>query len=289
MPPMPQAQRMYAGLFLPKRTMNRNMHRWLEELKATKVKKAMPILSFPCVQLMEITVKDLISNSDNQAKGLKLIADRVNSAAAVSLMDLSLEAECFGAEIRVSDDEVPTVVGNIVTDTESANALTIPPIGAGRTSIYLEAAGKAVKLINDRPVFAGVIGPFSLAGRLVDVSEAMIFCYEEPEMMHTVLSKVTEFLVGYVKEYKKTGVNGIIIAEPVTGVLNISAIKRISAAMPISQGLLKSPRKNMYGFYATMTSMIFPAGMKWKKALKKARTRWLYPITWSLRKISPAC
>ena len=196
------------------------MRKWLNELRAAKTKKALPILSFPCIQLMGISVKDLISSSDNQANGMKLISEKVDSAASVSLMDLSLEAECFGSEIRVSDDEVPTVIGSIVSDNASAEALKVPPIGAGRTSIYLEAARKAVQMINDRPVFGGVIGPFSLAARLVGVSEAMLFCYDESEMMHTVLSKTCEFLIAYINEYKKTGVNGVVMAEPVTGLLS---------------------------------------------------------------------
>ena len=204
------------------------MRQWLEEQKAVRIKKALPVLSFPCIQLMGITVKDLISSSDNQARGMKLIADKCDCAASVSLMDLSLEAECFGAEIKVSEGEVPTVVGNILTDMESALALKVPPIGAGRTSIYLEAAEKAVQMITDRPVFGGIIGPFSLAGRLTGVSEAMIFCYEESEMMHLILSKVTEFLIAYVNEYKKTGVNGIVMAEPVTGMLSPDLAREFS-------------------------------------------------------------
>ena len=200
--------------------MKRNMRQWIDEMIAAKIKKSMPILSFPSIQLMGITVKDLISSSDNQARGMKLIADRTDSAAAVSLMDLSLEAECFGSEIRFSDDEVPTVVGHIVSDMESAEALKVPPIGAGRTSVYIEAARKAAEMISDRPVFAGVIGPFSLAGRLTGVSEAMVFCYEDPDLIHTVLSKATDFLISYITEYKKTGANGIIMAEPVTGMLS---------------------------------------------------------------------
>ena len=53
-----------------------------------------------CVQLMGTTVEQLIHSSALQAQGMKLVADRVPSAAAVSLMDLSLEAEAFGCVIR---------------------------------------------------------------------------------------------------------------------------------------------------------------------------------------------
>ena len=88
--------------------MKRDMKRWLEEWQAAPVKKAFPVLSFPAIQLMGINVKDLISDAGAQAKGMKLVAERTDSVASVSLMDLSVEAECFGAKIRVSEDEVPT-------------------------------------------------------------------------------------------------------------------------------------------------------------------------------------
>mgnify|MGYP000301455519 CR=1 FL=1 len=44
--------------------MKRDMKRWLEELRGAPVKKAMPVLSFPAIQLMGISVRELISSSD---------------------------------------------------------------------------------------------------------------------------------------------------------------------------------------------------------------------------------
>ena len=111
--------------------MKKDMRKWLQEMLDAPQKTAMPILSFPAIQLLGISVKDLISDSDIQAKGMKAVADRVPSAASVSLMDLSVEAECFGSSIVFSDDEVPTVTGSIVSSLEEAEALKIPEIGSG--------------------------------------------------------------------------------------------------------------------------------------------------------------
>ena len=197
-----------------------NMQAWLKEQMAADKRRAMPILSFPSIQLMGITVKDLIADSDVQARGMYEIARRCPTAAAVSMMDLSVEAECFGAQIRVSDDEVPTVVGSVVETPEDAEALQVPAFGTGRTGLYVEAITKALKLITDRPIFAGVIGPFSLAGRLMDMTQVMINCYEEPEMVHTTLEKATAFLLSYVKAYKAIGAHGVVIAEPAAGLLS---------------------------------------------------------------------
>lgn len=206
-----------------------NMKQWVADVLASEKKKALPVLSFPSIQKMGITVAELINDSDKQAEGMKIIADSFPTAASVSLMDLSLEAEAFGSEIRVSDDEVPTVIGSIVSTEEEAEALKVPEIGAGRTQIYIDAIEKACKLITDRPVLAGVIGPFSLAGRLLDVSEALIYCYDEPDMVHMVLEKATEFLINYCKEYKKVGANGIVMAEPLAGLLSPALADEFSA------------------------------------------------------------
>lgn len=210
--------------------MKRDMKQWIRDLVAAPAKKAMPVLSFPGVQLMGITVKDLIQSSDCQAQAMKLVADRTPAAASVSLMDLSVEAECFGATIHVSDDEVPTVTGAVVDSEEAAQALQVPEVGACRTGIYIEAIKKAAEMITDRPVFAGVIGPYSLAGRLMDVTEIMYTCYDEPETVHTVLEKVTEFLIKYCLAYKEAGANGVVMAEPLAGLLSPALADEFSCA-----------------------------------------------------------
>ena len=119
-----------------------------------------------------------------------------------------------------SEDEVPTVVGKVVSNYDEAIKLRVPKVGEKRTGIYIDAIKKASSLITDRPIFAGVIGSFSLAGRIVDVTEAMINCYEEPEMMKIVLEKCTQFLIEYIRAYKEAGANGVVIAEPLTGLLS---------------------------------------------------------------------
>jgi len=207
-----------------------NMTNWFSEMIASPTKKAIPVLSFPAIQLLDISVVDLISDSKKQAVGMKLISEKVNSAAALSMMDLSVEAESFGSKIKFCNDEVPTVIGKIISTFEEAEALKIPDVGSGRTGVYIEAIRLAAQSINDKPVFGGVIGPFSLAGRLMDVSEAMIYCYEDPDMVHIVLEKVTDFLIEYSKAYKAAGANGIVMAEPLAGLLSPGLVEEFSSS-----------------------------------------------------------
>jgi len=200
--------------------MKRNMKAWVGSLQKSGPKKALPILSFPSIALLGVQVSELIADSDLQADGMKLVAQRTDAAAAVSLMDLSVEAECFGAAVRFSGSEVPTVTGRLIDSMEDAESLQIPAVGSARSGVYIDAIRKAVGLISDRPVFAGMIGPFSLAARLFDVTDIMMDCYDDPDMVHTVLNKVTTFLIEYASAYKDAGANGIVLAEPVSGLLS---------------------------------------------------------------------
>jgi len=210
--------------------MKRNMSQWIEELKASPAKKPLPVLSFPGIQLLGTTVRELVSNGELQARCMKAVADRYDTAASVSNMDLSVEAEAFGARVIFSDEDVPTVIGRLVDTEEDADKLEVPRVGKARTGEYIKAIQHASELITDRPVLAGVIGPYSLAGRLMEMTEIMIKCLTEPEVAHKVLKKVTGFIISYIEAFKKAGANGIVMAEPAAGLLSPSLCSEFSSA-----------------------------------------------------------
>lgn len=200
--------------------MKRDMRKWIYELSTSNERHSMPIMTYPGLKLINKTVVDVIKDGKAQFECIESLAKRYQSVAAVTIMDLSLEAEAFGSPIRYSHEDVPTVISKIIDGEESAKALKIPNVGDGRTSAYLKAAELAAKNIKDRPTFGGEIGPFSLAGRLFDMTEIMITLFDEPETVHLVLEKITTFLVEFARAFKNAGANGIIIAEPAAGLLS---------------------------------------------------------------------
>jgi len=204
-----------------------NMYTWVERT-IYGPKRPLPILSFPSVQLLYVTVKELVSSSSYQAIGMRLLADRYKMPAALAFMDLSVEAEAFGAHAVYGVDEVPTIIGRLVSTEEEVEALEVPEIGAGRTGINVETIRKAIMLIQDRPVIAGCIGPFSLAGRLMNVNDIMVNCYTEPQMVHATLKKASEFIVSYIKALKAAGAHGVLMAEPLAGILSPELMREFS-------------------------------------------------------------
>ena len=103
--------------------MKRNMKQWLNDYMANPVKKAMPILSFPGVQIIGHTVEELVRSAELQAQCMKAIADRFDTGVAFSLMDLSVEAEAFGSAVHFSEDDVPTIHEALIHDEDEADAL----------------------------------------------------------------------------------------------------------------------------------------------------------------------
>lgn len=191
--------------------------------------KTIPILSFPSTQLLGITVKELLDSPEMQVKGMKAIAERCSIAASLNMMDLSVEAETFGCEIVFKDDDVPTVKKGIIDDIMDAENIVVPTVGMGRTAICIDGIKKAKEEIKDIPVFCGIIGPYSLAGRLFDMTELMMECYDSPDEVKILLSKATEFIINYILEFKKAGADGVVMAEPAAGLLSPSLNAEFSA------------------------------------------------------------
>jgi len=209
--------------------MQQNMRKWMFGLSTSIERQAMPIMTYPGLKLANTNVMEIVKYGEAQYKCIQALADKFPSAAAVTTMDLSVEAEAFGCPIKFSETEIPTIYGRVVTDEDSVKALKVPKVGDGRTGAYITAAKLSAKNIKDRPIFGGEIGPFSLAGRLFDMTEVMVAILLEPETIHILMEKVTSFLIEYAGAFKEAGANGIVIAEPAAGLLSPTQCEEFSS------------------------------------------------------------
>jgi uroporphyrinogen decarboxylase len=207
-----------------------NMVAWKEGLISSPRRKAIPIMTHPGIQLLGKSVHDAVTDGRVHFEAVRTLARSFPAAAATMMMDLSVEAEAFGSPVRFADDEVPTVHMRIAESAEDVERLQVPTMQGGRVPQYLLAARLAAANIADRPVLAGCIGPFSLAGRLFDMAEIMTAVLTDPDTVHVLLEKCTQFLLAYAKEFKQQGVNGIVIAEPAAGVLSPDDCRVFSSA-----------------------------------------------------------
>lgn len=193
---------------------------WIKSLFHTGERLALPIMTHPGIELSGHSVREAVTDGTVHFKAIKALSDHFPAAAAATvIMDLSVEAEAFGASLRFTDDDVPTVVGRLVSNEKEVEELTIPSLGTARIPQFLTACRMAAERL-EKPVLGGCIGPYSLAGRLFDMTEIMMAIYTEPTTAERLLEKCTEFLLAYCHALKSTGIAGIVIAEPAAGLLS---------------------------------------------------------------------
>jgi uroporphyrinogen decarboxylase len=190
---------------------------------------AIPIGVYAGLEMTGATVRAAVTDARAQADAVLALNQRFNTPVMLTAMDLSAEAETFGCEVRMYDEEIPTVIGRRVETKADVLALPDPTPGDLRTRVHLDAARLLVNEGGGIPVLGGLIGPFSLAGRLFGVSEALEATLGDPELTEILLEKVTRFLIGYAMEFKKVGAAGLIMAEPAAGLLSPRGLGRFSS------------------------------------------------------------
>lgn len=195
------------------------MSKLTKEWSSSPKRLAVPIMTHPGIEILGKRVVDAVVDGEIHFYAIKLLAERYPSTACTVIMDLTVEAEAFGCKLSMPENEVPSVIGRLVYDEKSIDLLRIPDLSQGRIPEFIKANKLSAHAI-DKPVLSGCIGTFSLAGRLFDMSELMTSIYLDPELIHQLLRKCTDFIIQYATALKQTGTAGIIVAEPAAGLLS---------------------------------------------------------------------
>ncbi|MCG8684060.1 MAG: uroporphyrinogen decarboxylase family protein, partial [Desulfobacterales bacterium] len=210
--------------------MKHNIDEWRYNILRSNSRVAMPIMTHPGIELINSTVQEAVTCGETHFKALEVLYQKYPTAAVTMIMDLTVEAEAFGCKINFEEDDIPNVADRLISEVGEIDNLTVPNISeSARLSEYLKASKLAVQNIKDVPVFPGCIGPFSLAGRLIDMSEIMVDIYLYPDSIHNLLQKCTAFIKEYISAYKALGTNGIVIAEPAAGLLGNDECSQFSS------------------------------------------------------------
>lgn len=200
--------------------MDINMNTWRESVISSPKRIAIPIMTHPGIDLIGCRVIDAVTNGEIHYRAIKTLSEAYPTAACCTIMDLTVEAEAFGSKILFSENAIPSVDGRLLQDSKDAERLHLPKLDAARLPEIIKACTLAADHISNRPVLGGVIGPYSLAGRLYGMTELMIGCMCEPDTIHRLLGKCTEFLIAYCTRLRATGINGLVMAEPAAGLIS---------------------------------------------------------------------
>ncbi|MEW6070993.1 MAG: uroporphyrinogen decarboxylase family protein [Planctomycetota bacterium] len=190
---------------------------------------ALPIGLYAGLEFAGATVRDAVCGPAVQVAAIQALHARLETPVLMTAMDLSLEAEAFGCEVRMSAAEVPAVVGRRASDAAGIAALPDPRPGDARTGVPLEAVRRLAAAAAGAPILGCMIGPFSLAARIFGFAEALEATSAEPPTVLALLEKATAFLVRQAQAFRAAGADGVVVAEPAAGLLSPAALARFSA------------------------------------------------------------
>jgi uroporphyrinogen decarboxylase len=200
---------------------------YLEFLKKNR-DRTLPIFTYPIANSLGINPYDLTVDSHKHAKVLKYIDDLADFGFVTGLMDLSIEAEAFGCPLEIDKINLPTIGPKVIETINDAKAMNIPEIERFRTSIYIDSMMTIDRIIDDKPILATVVSPFTLAGILLGIYDTTEHLKNNHELIYIVLENVSIFLKSYYKALLSAGADGLLICDSMAGVLDHSNFDQFS-------------------------------------------------------------
>lgn len=82
------------------------INEWTNEALKGEKRLVIPIMTHPGIELCGKTVKDAVTNGQTHAEAIIKLNETYPANGATVIMDLTVEAEAFGAKIIFPEDEV---------------------------------------------------------------------------------------------------------------------------------------------------------------------------------------
>ena len=184
----------------------------------------------PCFSGMGNVTTEGLKTLGHKFAAIHLDAKMMAAAAATSYkllgiecgvvpFDLCVEAEAMGCEINVyahSEDLLyPTIKKKLINnEAEMEIALPTDIAGRGRVPLMAEAIGLLKRELGDEaPVGSYVLGPFTLAGQIMELNDLLKLSFKKPDKIARLLGQMTDVIIQVAKVYEKAGVDYLTVRE----------------------------------------------------------------------------
>jgi len=197
--------------------MNQNMLK--EYFSSFERFPVVPILGYPALPALNVSAKECLHSPEKHFKVAKYILQEYEIDSLLTLLDLTVEAEALGAQVKYTAYDAPQIARHVeepkYSETDKMRAYT-------ETVRMLKGFSKEV------PVGAYITGPYTAAGQTIGIEKLIKLSFTQEEKVKTLLEKVTETVKDYAKRIEEAGADYIIIAEPTSSLLSKEQFKKHS-------------------------------------------------------------
>lgn len=162
------------------------------------------------------SVRDYVTSGEILAVCQMAAQEFFQHDAVFAFADLCVEAEAIGCKLAFPEDNYPYVKQPVIRSIDDLTKVSVPdPLKDGRMPEIV----KAVTILKEKchhriPVFAHVLGPLTIASRIMDIEKMLYMIVDEPEYFKRLLSFTREVAVTFVKHLLSAGADGIIMFNP---------------------------------------------------------------------------
>lgn len=185
-------------------------------------KMVVPLLGAPGTKLTKTTLKQNLTNADIQFETLYQLYKRFKPDAIIPFMDLTVEADSLGMKLKFPENDNPAVKIHPIKTEEELKDMKKSYNGVdGRMNVFIDVVRKMAEELPDKVAkYAYAIGPFTLVGEMMGVTDASMATVTNPE----IIKKLLDFSVDIISEYSNAlfsaGADSVIILEPTAMLLS---------------------------------------------------------------------
>jgi len=191
-----------------------------------------PIVSYPVARLLNLDLrKCLLEDPRLHADFICRVGEMLEIDAYLPLLDLTVEAELFGAKVDFSKHEAPRINNKLDID-------EIHRIERTRIPLMVETARVAAdKKLPGKPLGFYVTGPLTVLSQILGVERVMLHFARRSERIFLLLDSITDVCVEYARRLADAGVDFLMIADPASSLLSVGLFRIFS--MPYLERLIK--------------------------------------------------
>ena len=86
-----------------------NTYQWIRNLLGQAKRVAIPIMTHPGIELIGKQITDAVMDGGIHFRAIEALARRFPMAASTTIMDLTVEAEAFGAGLHLEENNIPSI------------------------------------------------------------------------------------------------------------------------------------------------------------------------------------
>jgi uroporphyrinogen decarboxylase len=210
--------------------------------------------------------------------------DQIGVDAAIIFSDILVIPQALGLEVLLEEGKGPVLPKTIQSKADIDNLITTET--AERLSYVMEALSLTKKELNGKVPLIGFAGaPWTILCYMVEgkgsksFDKAKQFCFTNPELAHSLLQKITDVTIVYLKAQVKAGADVIQVFDSWSGMLSPADFNtfaqpylvQIAQALQADAPVILFPKGSWYALPQLVHSGASAIGIDWCIAPQLAR------------------